>query len=103
MLLQIERRRFDADERHPKVREDLVQGLRSIVRQSWHLKADSDGFNIQIINSFYFRLLIKRQNYDVGENALPNRMHELNNMIEKNWLNLNLESYKVKCKDLFLK
>ena len=41
MLLQVERRRIDADERHPKVREDLVRGIRFIVRQSWHLKAGS--------------------------------------------------------------
>ena len=43
MFLQVERRRFDADERHPKVREDLVRGVRSIDRQNWHLKAGLDG------------------------------------------------------------
>ena len=45
---------------------------------------------------------ITRQNYDVGKNTLLNRMHILNNMIEKNWLNLSLTTYKVKCKEKFL-
>ena len=43
----------------------------------------------------------KRQNYDVGKNILLNRMHSLNNMIDKSWLNLSLDSFKVKCKNLF--
>ena len=44
---------------------------------------------------------IKRQNYDVGKNILLNRMQVLNNKIDKNWLNLSLDSYKIKCKKLF--
>ena len=40
---------------------------------------------------------IKRQNYDVWKN----RMHSLNNKIDKNWLDLSLNSFKLKCKDLF--
>ena len=46
---------------------------------------------------------IKNQKYDVGKNILLNRMHILNDKIEKNLLNLTLSSYKVKCKELFLK
>ena len=38
-----------------------------------------------------------------NNNILLNRLHILNNKIEKSWLNLSLESYKVKCKELFLK
>ena len=45
---------------------------------------------------------ITRQNYDVGKNILLNRMHILNNKIEKNWINLTLNTYKVKCKEKFL-
>ena len=45
---------------------------------------------------------IKRQNYDVGKNILLNRMHVLNNKIEKNWINLSLNTYKVKCKEKFV-
>ena len=45
---------------------------------------------------------IKRQKYDVGKNILLNRMHILNDKIEKNWINLTMNSYKVKCKELFL-
>ena len=44
----------------------------------------------------------KRQKYDVGKNILLNRLHILNNKIEKNWINLKLDSYKIKCKELFL-
>ena len=44
----------------------------------------------------------KRQKYDVGKNILLNRLHILNDKIEKNWINLKLDSYKIKCKELFL-
>ena len=44
----------------------------------------------------------KRQNYDVGKNILINRMHILNGKIDKNWINLSLNTYKVKCKEKFL-
>ena len=46
---------------------------------------------------------IKNQNYDVGKNILLNRMHILNDRIEKSLIDLTLTSYKVKCKELFLK
>ena len=44
----------------------------------------------------------KRQKYDVGKNILHNRLHILNDKIEKSWINLKLDSYKIKCKELFL-
>ena len=44
----------------------------------------------------------RMQSYDVGKNILINRLSELNNKIEKSWLNLSWNSYKVKCKELFL-
>ena len=47
--------------------------------------------------------IIKQQNYDVGKIIILNRMHVLNNKIDKSWLNLSLNSYKVKFKELFLK
>ena len=46
---------------------------------------------------------IKRHNYDVGKNILLNRMHVLNNKIDKRWLNLSLDYYKIECKKLFLR
>ena len=46
---------------------------------------------------------IKNQKYDVGKNILLNRMHILNDRIEKSLIDLTLTSYKVKCKELFLK
>ena len=45
---------------------------------------------------------IKNQRFNVGKNILLNRLYDLNNMIEKDWLNLSLETYKIKCKALFL-
>ena len=38
----------------------------------------------------------------VGMNALSNRFNYLNNKIDLNWLNLSYESFKIKCKRLFL-
>ena len=34
---------------------------------------------------------------------LLNRLHVLNGKIDKTWLNLSLGSFKIKCKELFLK
>ena len=45
---------------------------------------------------------IKNQRFDVGKNILLNRMHAINNKIEKTWLTLGLDSYKLHCKNLFL-
>ena len=44
-----------------------------------------------------------RQNFDVGKNILINRMHILNGKVDKNWLNLSIDTYKIKCKEKFLK
>ena len=44
----------------------------------------------------------KNQRYDVGKNILLNRFCILNNKIDKEWLNLSLNTYKIKCKELFL-
>ena len=44
----------------------------------------------------------RRQNYESGKNILLNRLYHLNGKIEKSWLELSLNSFKVKCKQLFL-
>ena len=44
---------------------------------------------------------IRRQNYDVGKNILLNQ-HVINDKIDKNLINLSIDSYKVKCKELLL-
>ena len=51
---------------------------------------------IQTLNFF------TRQKYDVGKNILLNRFSHLNNKINISWLELSLDSFKVKCKALFL-
>ena len=43
-----------------------------------------------------------RHNYDSGKNILLNRLSHLNGKIEKSWLELSLDSFKVRCKQLFL-
>ena len=40
--------------------------------------------------------------YKIGKNTLTNRLHLLNNKIPYEWLNLSLETYKIKCKSLFM-
>ena len=38
---------------------------------------------------------VKRQQYEVGKNIILNRLHDINNMIEKQWLNLSLGCFKM--------
>ena len=44
----------------------------------------------------------KRQNYEARKNILLNRLAHLNGKIEKSWLELSLNSFKIKCKQMFL-
>ncbi len=45
------------------------------------------------------RLTFVRQNrFRIGLNCIENRMRSLNNVIDKNWLELSIENYKLKCK-----
>ena len=43
-----------------------------------------------------------RQNYDTEKNIMLNRLSHLNDKILKSWLDLSLDTFKVKCKELFL-
>ena len=47
--------------------------------------------------------IFKKSNYRVGNNLLVNRFHNLNNKIEYSWFNDSFESFKIKCKNIFLK
>ena len=40
--------------------------------------------------------------YKVGSNLIVNRLSALNNTIELSWLNLSIDSFKIKCKELLL-
>ena len=40
--------------------------------------------------------------YKFGKNLIKNRFNIINNMIPYDWLNMNLTSYKLKCKSQFL-
>ena len=48
-------------------------------------------------------VFLEDRKYEAGKNILLNRFTELNNMIDKNWLNLSLETFKIKCKSIFLR
>ena len=57
----------------------------------------------QILTSRQTHFKILRSNsLKVGLNALANRLATINGKIELNWLNLSYESFKVKCKKLFI-
>ena len=43
-----------------------------------------------------------RQNYNIGHNILLNRLAHLNDKIERSWLDQSLNTFKIKCKQLFL-
>ena len=43
-----------------------------------------------------------RQNYHIGQNILLNRLSHLNDKIERSWLDQSLNTFKIKCKQLFL-
>jgi hypothetical protein len=45
---------------------------------------------------------IKDQNFKIGSNILSNRLTTLNHKIPLQWLNLSIDTFKVKCKTLFL-
>ena len=45
----------------------------------------------------------KTNNYRIGMNALSNWLWYLNGKIKLDWLNLTINSFKIKCKKLFLK
>ena len=51
---------------------------------------------VQYVNFF------DRHNYEPGKNTLLNRLSHLNNKINKQWLELSLDTFKVKCKKRIL-
>ena len=66
---------------------------------------------IEWIELQYSQILTSRQThfevcfptlYTVGKNILTTRLSILNRKIELNWLNLSLDSFKIKCKEHFL-
>ena len=54
--------------------------------------------NTRILHLNFF----DRHKYEAGKNTLLNRLSHLNHKIEKQWLDLSLNTFKVKCKKLFL-
>ena len=46
--------------------------------------------------------IYKKLNYKVGQNFLVNRFQPLNDKIKYTWFNDSFDSYKIKCKNLFL-
>ena len=67
-------------------------------------KSDWLDLNFQMINTrrqTYFEIQ-NHSGYKVGNNILPNRFSCLNKKIPLDMLNLSIEAYKVKCKNMFL-
>ena len=62
------------------------------------------GLNVNSVNTMRQTNFIvnKMNNYRVGINALSNRFWYLNGKINLDWLNLSVNSFKIKCKRLFL-
>jgi hypothetical protein len=46
-------------------------------------------------------VFIRNQKYKVGNNILINRYTVRNNIIKKDWLTMSLDTFKIKCKELF--
>ena len=53
-------------------------------------------------NAVPVHISLKNNNFKVGINGLSNRFYLLNNKIPLEWLNLSLNTFKVKCKKLLL-
>ena len=60
-------------------------------------------FQANLNQRLQYHTFLKRQNYTVGNNILLNRMCTLNNTIPKDMTNGSYTTYKLKCKELFLK
>jgi hypothetical protein len=70
-----------------------------IPRDEW----TEPNFN-QVLTSRQTHFRINLNNlHVVWKNALANRFHDLNDIIDQKLLNLNLNSYKIACTTLFLK
>ncbi len=41
---------------------------------------------------------VKENKYKVGLNLVKNRLHSITNVVDKKWIDLSLESYKLECK-----
>ena len=62
-------------------------------------------FTLQQINTsrqLHMRIF-NNSRYKIGGNIMTNRLQLINGKIPFEWLSLSIVSYKVKCKDLFLK
>ena len=58
----------------------------------------SQNFN----NRSQFATFVDTSRYKVGKNVLSNRFSTISNKISYEWLNLEINPFKIKCKGLFL-
>ena len=59
-------------------------------------------FNQIIIGRQENFMIQKKNNSKIGNNILCNRLSTINNEIPLSWLNMSIETYKVKCKAKYL-
>ncbi len=45
---------------------------------------------------------VKENKYKVGLNLVKNRLHSITNVVDKKWIDLSLESYKLECKKFIM-
>ena len=58
----------------------------------------------QILTSRQTKFIISKDNKTkVGINSLTNPLFYINGLVPLEWMNLSINGYKVKCKELFLK
>ena len=67
---------------------------REWVNLNWQQIITSRQIHIKVFNTSRFK---------IGGNIMVNRFHILNGKILFEWLNLSLESFKIRCKELFFK
>ena len=60
-------------------------------------------FQANLNQRLQYHTFIKTQNYNVGNNILLNRMYSLNNTIPKSMTDDSYLTFKLKCKEMFLK
>ena len=77
---------------------DFHQTLVSNMTDDWISLNDQQTFNGRNEHIHIY----KKSNYKVGRNFLVNRFQPLNDKIKFSWLNESFDSFKIKCKNLFL-
>ena len=98
--------RFESKYIHDKYLICLRQGYLTQTKVYNGYIMNEDWMDMNFQQNFNARLdcvqIFDNANLRIGKNILTNRLNIINNEIKFNWLNLNLTSFKLKCKSLYL-